>query len=542
MKVLHVSTFGESGGAARAMLRWHRRLLLDGFESRVLCFESKKNEATISVLSKPRDSTESAKAWVSQRKWIDQSRTSFSDNFFSQAFFDCRISGEEWVEWADVIHIHWISRFLNLEDLAQIRLRGKPIVATPHDLWFFTGGCHYPSSCRQYGELCMECPMVVPESRRFVEINHRFKKDILSNVVSAWIGPSSWMREQILRCRDFPAADVFVVPYACDFESFWPGNKAEDRKRLDLPVDHKLILFVAENLGESRKGFGDFEQVLLRLHNLAADQRGTAPIGALLAGRAEGVEKGKLRFPVFELGYIDDPATLRAAYSAADILLYTGIEDNLPNVVTEALACGTPVIGYRTGGIVDQVRPGENGILVATGNVEAATNALAELLQNPARIRELASRARESVEMSFDNQRIVRKLIFIYEKVVSDPAPKVPLPSLKREWAEYEAFAGRALADLLERSGELEGEVKWLRNQSLEYGSVCELLRIWAAEIDEMFSFAPARVQNQYAQIAKGITEEGTTGIRRSLEEQWRKTNIKIYLLKEFLGWRPEKR
>ena len=129
-------------------------------------------------------------------------------------------------------------------------------------------------------------------THRFVEINHRFKKDIRSERVSAWIGPSSWMREQILRCRDFPAADVFVVPFACDFESFWPGNKAEDRKRLDLPVDHKLILFVAENLDESRKGFGDFERVLLRLHNLTADQPGTAPIGALLAGRTEGVEKG----------------------------------------------------------------------------------------------------------------------------------------------------------------------------------------------------------------------------------------------------------
>ena len=67
----------------------------------------------------------------------------------------------------------------------------------------------------------------------------------------------------------------------------------------------------------------------------------------------------------------------------------------------------------------------------------------------------------------------------------------------------------------------VQGEVKWLRNQSLEYGSVRELLRICVAEIDEMFSFVPARVQNQYAQIAKGITEEGTTGIRPLLEEQW---------------------
>jgi hypothetical protein len=88
----------------------------------------------------------------------------------------------------------------------------------------------------------------------------------------------------------------------------------------------------------------------------------------------------------------------------------------------------------------------------------------------------------------------------------------------------------------------LDGELNWLRNRSLEFGSVRELLRICVAEIDEMFSFAPAQVRNQYAQIAKETAEKGTTGTEASLQKQWGETSTKIYLLKELLGWRPEKR
>jgi hypothetical protein len=174
--------------------------------------------------------------------------------------------------------------------------------------------------------------------------------------------------------------------------------------------------------------------------------------------------------------------------------VYLGLEDNLPNVITEALACGTPVVGYATGGAVDQVQSGENGILVPLGDLEKATKTLVDLLRSPTLIDELAGRARKSLERNFDNQKIIKDLITIYESVGANAQPKVPQMSTNPELAEYEEFALPALADLLEsaekRSSELQGEVDWLRgyieHQSFELGQARSEVDPLRSEVDRL--------------------------------------------------------
>jgi glycosyltransferase involved in cell wall biosynthesis len=543
LKVLHVSTF-DTGGAANAMLRWHSHLLNAGVASRVLCFQKSLDHSEVLSPAHSADRIEAIKSRATQERWIDNCRASFSDNFFSQPFFASPLLREELVHWADVLHIHWVSRSFSLSHLADLAVVGKPLVLTPHDLWTVTGGCHYPAGCEQFRDNCCACPMVTAGSQRLVEISHRFKRSLFLRSLRALVCPSTWIQNEIARCSGFEAVQSFLVPYAWDPTKFWPERKAFARSALGVPSDRIWLLFVAENVNETRKGFGHFLQLVRNAEERMRDEGNRIRCGVLITGRGESISEKDFDLPVIKLGFLGDPAQLRMAYSSADLFLYTGLEDNLPNVITDALACGTPVLGYATGGVVDQVRSEENGILVPTGNMNDATSALVELLRNPARIEELAGRARMSVELRFDNQRIVNDLVSVYEKVASAPIPKSPFPSLNREWAdEYEEFAVRALADLLERSverfGELEGEVNWLRKQSFELGSVREVLRLCFAEIDEMFSLAPRAVRDQYARIAEEITEGSTTG--ESLQEQWRLKSTQIYFLKEHLGWRPKK-
>jgi hypothetical protein len=216
--------------------------------------------------------------------------------------------------------------------------------------------------------------------------------------------------------------------------------------------------------------------------------------GVLVAGRGESIPERDLGIPFVKLGFLDTATRLRGAYSSADLLVYLGLEDNLPNVITEALACGIPVLGYATGGVVDQVQSGKNGILVPVGDLEEATRALVNLLRNPVLIDELAARARKSLEQNFDNQKIIKDLIEIYENVSANAQPKVPQLSTNRELAEYEEFALRALADLLEsaerRTSELQGEVDWLReyigHQNFELGQVRSEVDRLRTEVDRL--------------------------------------------------------
>jgi chromosome segregation ATPase len=150
--------------------------------------------------------------------------------------------------------------------------------------------------------------------------------------------------------------------------------------------------------------------------------------------------------------------------------------------------------GYATGGVVDQVQPGENGILVPVSDLEEATKTLVDLLRSPTLIDELAGRARKSLERNFDNQKIIGDLIAIYESVRANAQAKVPQLSPSHELAEYEEFALPALADLLEsaekRSSELQGEVDWLReyieHQSFELGQLRPEVDRLRTEVDRL--------------------------------------------------------
>src|SRR5271166_2646686 len=109
MRILHLST-SDTGGAARAMLRWHEQLKGAGVDSRVLCFRKSLDHSDIFEPSLLPDRTESIKSQATQERWIDRCRTNFSDCLFSQPFYAQPLVGEELIDWAEILHIHCITQ------------------------------------------------------------------------------------------------------------------------------------------------------------------------------------------------------------------------------------------------------------------------------------------------------------------------------------------------------------------------------------------------------------------------------------------------
>jgi glycosyltransferase involved in cell wall biosynthesis len=158
---------------------------------------------------------------------------------------------------------------------------------------------------------------------------------------------------------------------------------------LGLEAAGPVLLMAAHSLTEQRKGAAIVKEALLR-----CDAR---PLTLLTMGTGRP-EMSVPGLEVVPLGRLDDDRGLALAYSAADLLVHGALADNLPNVIMEALACGTPAVGFRVGGVPELIRPGQTGWLADTTRAEALAaalnQALAALAEQPAayerRCREVA--------------------------------------------------------------------------------------------------------------------------------------------------------
>ena len=417
------------------------------------------------------------------------------------------------------------------------------------------------------------------------------------------ICPYTWFRNEIVRCPGFETLDSFVIPYAWDAEGLWAEHKKTARANFNLPTDGKWVLFVVDDPGKSRAGFRDFLQLIRGAEQRLRAAGSGNSFRVLVAGSTEEICESDFGVPVTTLGLLNDVTDRRNAFSAADLLAYTALEDNLPNLIIESLACGTPILGYATGGVGDLVRSGENGELAAVGDVEGLTSLLVDLLMDPTRIEELAARARKLVEINLDNQKIVQDLCSAYGGAISKAGVKEVRPNVFDQRVEYQAFAMRAVADLLvsaekrraeldrevawlreqleslhatleqsfreivgsaeQREAALDGEVRWLREwmkvegfplkaevanlreilerSKTEVANLREILERSFREIDEIFSMSPERVRRRYAQIADPSDPGEPDKNGRTIEEKWKEAVTKLSLLKEFFGRRSRR-
>lgn len=414
MKPLLLNTYDRTGGAARAALRLHQGLLGIGIESRMLVRFRTSNEPGVIDASPA-----ALRPWARVRARLDrlplQQYPRRMPGVFTPAIVPDRLPARIRALAPDLVHLHWVADgFMRLETLRSI---GRPLVWTLHDSWAFTGGCHVPFECTRYRASCGACPALgSPQdgdlSRSVWTRKHTAWRSLPITVVT----PSRWLADCALSSGLLAETRCVVIPNGLDLERFHPTDRAEARARLNLPADRKLILFGGVNSAKDpNKGLALMVEALRRLPalapRLAADW---VVFGTGLRERFPDVP-----CPVRNVGRIDNEDTLVALYAAADVFVAPSLQENLPNTVMEAMACGTPCVAFDAGGLPELVEHQRNGWLAHAHQPEHLARGIAWVLEDDERRAGLGARARQKTEEEFELTMIARRYADLYRGVMA---------------------------------------------------------------------------------------------------------------------------
>jgi glycosyltransferase involved in cell wall biosynthesis len=344
------------GGAANAALRLHLGLLENNIKSKVLTLGVRKDFPEIysyadinrwGWLKNPVIKKKSKKHYF--KTFETFKGKTFTPEKFTLPTSPYKIENHPLVKEADLINLHWVSEFINVPTFFdEVK---KPIVWTLHDMNAFTGGCHYSFDCLEFIiGACARCPQLIGvEKTDLANNSFEIKQKSYKNQNITIVTPSKWLYSE---SNKSPLTRVFekrIIPYGISDSVFYPYNKKDIRNLLNLPLDKKLVLFVADSINNYRKGI----KYIVETSKLLSTE-----YKFLLVGMGNYEDENFIH-----LGEVKDESKMAQIYSAADLFVIPSLADNLPNTVLESLFCGTPVVGFKIGGISDMVIDGFNGFL-----------------------------------------------------------------------------------------------------------------------------------------------------------------------------------
>ncbi|MBC3787274.1 glycosyltransferase [Spirosoma utsteinense] len=416
MNVVILSTYQQFGGAAVATGRLHRALQKHGVQTTLLVGTSARQERhqpapDVTFLANNFLAEQTAFGrFVAERLYFLPFERDPSVRFhFSPAVFGTGLNFHPAIQQADVIHLHWTSfGFLSLSGLRSLFDLGKPVVWTLHDQWAFTGGCHYTGGCDHFLTHCHHCPYLKKPGDNDLSARRFDRKQwAYANAPLHLVHPSRWLADQAERSTLLGGFPHQVIHNTLDQQVFTPHATP------DTTVPR--LLFGSANVTDSRKGFSFFAEALTLLHQQFPDLKPEI----LVFGKGRSYLFNELPYPIRQLGILTHEDDIVAAYNAATAMVVPSLEDNLPNTIVEALSCGTPVVGFRTGGIPEMIDHQQNGYLAAVGSAQELADGLAFILTHP-EPGLLRQQARRSAEGRFSEVHIARQHIELYQSLLSE--------------------------------------------------------------------------------------------------------------------------
>lgn len=318
----------------------------------------------------------------------------------------------------DVIHAHNLfGNYFDLKELPRISSR-LPFVITLHDMWALTGHCSHPLECDRWLNACGKCPhLELPPAltRDGTAANLALKRRVYSQSRIHIATPSRWLMANVGRSiLSDCVVSSRVIPNGIDQHFFQPGDKNEVRKRLDIPLSANVLLFVAA--GNRQNPWKDYD-TLERAIEILANRMMPLQLVLLVPGET-GWESNHSNLMVRSVPWTNKKVDLARYYQAADLYLHAAHAENFPNVILEALSCGLPVIGTKTGGIPEQILEDQTGYVVTQSDPVAMADKAYSLLSNPEKSAWFSENAARDAEGKYSLERMGNAYLEWFEELL----------------------------------------------------------------------------------------------------------------------------
>jgi len=321
----------------------------------------------------------------------------------------------------DIIHLHWTYYHgLPLSMLPALTQR-YPLIWTFHDMYAFTGGCTNSLNCDRWRTGCGDCPQLrggpissmLPMRRDSTAQLWRIKRRLYGHSRFSVVGPSRWMTELAKHSPLLMGKTVYHVPNGLDTDFWKPLDRMACKTILDIAPKSKVLLFVGkpDNIFAYPGRRDVLLQTLANLRKLIPQS--TVQTTLLLIG--DGGQRFKaVGYKVVAVRAVTNPTLMRICYNAADVLIDPTQFDNLPGVIQEAMACGTPVVASNVGGVSDMIRHQETGYLAQKNEPREFASGVQNLLRDPDLWSDMSRHARQLAIELFHDGVVSQKMISVY--------------------------------------------------------------------------------------------------------------------------------
>ena len=396
MKIVHICVSDKRGGAAIAAYRHCEAMRLAGID------------AVMYVANRQR---RSSYPFIKYKK-ISKLKFLFCNAFhaalirriciwgvFSFPFWGYRISKSKILQEADVIYLHWVAGgILSTAEIGRLFRLGKKVVWYLHDMNPITGGCHHSMNCNQYRENngCHKCPFLkhfAGLDLAVIQFQKRLKRWQSCQDVEI-VSPSTWLAECAKGCKIWFGHKVSVFPNVINTHKFQPLDKAVAKKLFNVDGKKFTILFGADAIHSVYKGWEYLREAINLLD--------AGKYEVIVFGEEDETIKEDINVRCIFTGYLSDEMALIMAYNAADVFVSSSLADNYPNVILEAMSCGTPCVGFNIGGIPDLILHEETGLLAEARNAKDLAACIEKVFASQDYYQQLSQNARAFVQKHCD--------------------------------------------------------------------------------------------------------------------------------------------
>lgn len=401
MKIVHLNTHDWYGGAsvvANRLAQCQRKL---GFDSRILCGYKIKDDPYSSVfpIEKVDDDHKIKEGWV-----------------YSNLKGSAKLPDHPLVSKADLLHVHNLhGGYFNYEHLSLLA-KHIPLVWTLHDMHGITGRCAHSMNCSRWESGCGKCPhleyypQASSNSDASAEMWHQ-KRKIYEKIPLNLVCPSQWLMSKVSRSM-LADNNVSLIYNGVDERKFHPKSEITSRIH-GLEPSSLLVGFLAH--GGIKNPYKGGEFLLEAVHTLR--ERFPNAYFIEIGGNPEDDELPE-RF--IKANYTKDEDIIVNLYNSLDLLLYPSLADNCPLVVLEAMACGTPVVAFPTGGIPELIKNRHSGLITNEINSASLIKASSMLMESEKMRTQMSYKSRQAVIESFTINKQNNSYWSLYERAIQN--------------------------------------------------------------------------------------------------------------------------